>query len=116
MNGLPVIIGQRRSGLKSELDILVAPDCPWFEGHFPGQPILPGVVQVGWVVHFAGELHGYKHAVHELEQVKFKHPILPGAKLTLRLTADPDRHRLRYEYHDGITSVSSGTLNFDGTA
>ena len=112
MNGLPVITAQRRDAAHSELDLLVAADCPWFEGHFPGQPILPGVVQIGWAVHFARELYGFEPVATTLEQIKFKRPILPGARLTLHLTPAKDGRKLRYEYRDATTSYSSGTLNF----
>jgi 3-hydroxymyristoyl/3-hydroxydecanoyl-(acyl carrier protein) dehydratase len=116
MNGLPVIVARRADGTHSELDLLVAADNPWFDGHFPGNPILPGVVQIGWAVHFACELHGFKPGLTALEQVKFKRPILPGARLTLHLKAGGDGRKLRYEYRDADASYSSGTLNFGGAA
>ncbi|MGH8278853.1 MAG: 3-hydroxyacyl-ACP dehydratase FabZ family protein [Gammaproteobacteria bacterium] len=115
MNGLPLVLARRLEVAHSELDILVAADNPWFEGHFPGQPILPGVVQIGWAVYYAGELHGFNNGVRLLEHIKFKRPILPGAQLTLRLTPDRLTSRLRYEYRDAQQSFSSGTVNF-GTA
>ncbi|HET7922451.1 MAG TPA: thioester dehydrase [Gammaproteobacteria bacterium] len=115
MNGLPAILAQRRDATYSELDIAVRADNPWFEGHFPGQPILPGVVQIGWAVHFACALHGSSPEVRTLEQIKFRRPILPGAELCLRLTPQPDTGKLRFEYRDAAGSFSSGTLVF-GTA
>ncbi|HVA55977.1 MAG TPA: thioester dehydrase [Gammaproteobacteria bacterium] len=112
MRGLPIVTAQRRDDTHSELDLMVNSDCPWLEGHFPGQPILPGVVQIGWAVHFACEIYGYSPGVNRLEQVKFKRPILPGKYLTLHLTPSGDLHKLRYEYRDSISSFSSGTLHF----
>lgn len=112
MNGLPVVVAQRRDSAHSELDLVVAPDSPWFEGHFPNRPVLPGVVQIGWAVHFARELHDLKPTVAALEQIKFKRPIMPGTRLTLHLTPGQDGQKLRYEYRDAATSYSSGTLNF----
>lgn len=112
MNGLPIVLAQRHAAAHSELDIEVTADNPWFEGHFPGRLILPGVVQIGWAVHYAGELHGLKSSVRLLEQIKFKRPILPGTQLTLHLTPDRAAGRLRYEYRDAQQSYSSGTLHF----
>lgn len=115
MNGLPIVISERRSVDHSELDLLVAPDNHWFEGHFPNHPILPGVVQIAWAVYYAGVLHGLTRALRTLEQIKFKRPILPGARLTLHLTADIATGRLRYEYRDAQHTYASGMLDF-GTA
>jgi len=112
MKGLPIVTAQRRDDTHSELDLMVNSDCPWLEGHFPGQPILPGVVQIGWAVHFACEIYGYNPGVNILEQVKFRRPILPGKHLTLHLTPSADSHKLRYEYRDATASYSSGSLHF----
>lgn len=112
MNGLPRILAQRSDAERSELELVIEADNPWFEGHFPGQPILPGVVQIGWAVQFAFELHGLGPAVSSLEQVKFKRPILPGTRLTLHLIPGAGGQKLRYEYRDADTSYSSGTLDY----
>lgn len=112
MNGLPTIIGKRREAECSEFDILVEAGNPWFEGHFPQFAILPGVAQIGWAEHFARTLYGFDTGVLALEQVKFKRPILPGARLTLVLKPDMRTHKLRYEYRDADTTYSTGTLNF----
>lgn len=112
MNGLPVILAQRTEAAHSELELGIEAGNPWFEGHFPGQPILPGVVQIGWAVHFAHTLHGLGPAVASLEQVKFKRPIFPNTRITLQLTPSVDGRKLRYEYRDADNTYSSGTLNY----
>lgn len=65
-------------------------DAPFFAGHFPGDPILPGVLliecmaQVAAVVFSppgqAGALPARKYFAR-VEQVTFKHPVRPGATL-----------------------------------
>ena len=115
MNGLPEVIAQRSDDTRREIDIFVATDNPWFNGHFPKQPILPGVVQIGWAVHFANTTCGLGPAIQNMEQIKFRRPIMPGAQLTLRLTPNEDRSKVRYEFRDAEHSYSSGVLNF-GTA
>ena len=116
MNGLPTVTAERGHANHRELDLLVAADNPWLEGHFPGLPILPGVVQIGWAVHFAGALCGFEGGVSALEQVKFKRPIRPGARLTLHLKPDAATRKLRYEFRDAEFIYSSGTLNFGPAA
>lgn len=112
MNSLPTVLARREAAGRSELDIEVQADNPWFEGHFPQFAILPGVVQIGWAAHFAHELHGLGPGVTSMDQIKFKRPILPGARITLILKPDAAARRVRYEYQDAESSYSSGTLQF----
>ncbi|HEV2111950.1 MAG TPA: hydroxymyristoyl-ACP dehydratase [Gammaproteobacteria bacterium] len=115
MNGLPTVRRQTRDAERSELELLVDADNPWFQGHFPQFAILPGVVQIGWAEHYARSLYGFD-AASSLEQVKFKRPILPGAELMLILKPDLGAGKIRYEYCDAEMSYSSGILSFVGSA
>jgi 3-hydroxymyristoyl/3-hydroxydecanoyl-(acyl carrier protein) dehydratase len=114
MMGLPEISARRENESDWELDFTVRPDCPWLDGHFPGNPILPGVVQVGWAAHFARQLLARDLPPPCLHRIKFMRPVLPGARLTLRLQAEADRVRFEYFAHeaDAVASVSSGALDF----
>jgi 3-hydroxymyristoyl/3-hydroxydecanoyl-(acyl carrier protein) dehydratase len=113
MNGLPKILARRDEAELIVLDIDVNRDNPWFAGHFPEMAVLPGVVQIGWAAHFGHALQGLGPGVNLLEQVKFKRPILPGARLTLTLKIDLTTRKLRYEYKDEEHSYSSGVLQFE---
>lgn len=64
----------------------VPPDSPFFEGHFPGHPILPGVVALGWMLAAAERFLGRSIEATELLNVKFQVVILPGALLELVIT------------------------------
>lgn len=112
MNGLPKVLAEHGDPGQTELDLLVQADNPWFQGHFPGRPILPGVVQIGWAVHYAGSVLGFTYGVPQLEQVKFRRPILPGTHLSLCLTSDPVTGKVRYQYRDKQHAYASGTLDF----
>ena len=112
MKGPPGILARREHDGRTELDLSVPADCPWFEGHFPEMPILPGVVQVGWAAHYAHTLFGLGPGVAALEQVKFKRPVGPGMRLTLTLKPDAARRRVHYEYREGDQPCSSGVLQF----
>ncbi|MBE7213530.1 MAG: hypothetical protein INR65_21140 [Gluconacetobacter diazotrophicus] len=60
-------------------------DHPLFEGHFPGHPILPGVVTLGWLLAAAERFLGRPLGDVELLNVKFQVVILPGTPLELTL-------------------------------
>lgn len=109
MNDLPDITARRTADGALELDLDVPAQSPWFEGHFPGRPILPGVVQVGWAAHFAGALAGHDEPPMQIERMKFRRPVLPGARLTLRLVLSGTRVRYEYLLHDADATISASS-------
>lgn len=65
---------------------------PFFQGHFPGQPIMPGVLVVEAMaqtacVLFLGrpEYRGKLAYFMGMDRVKFRKPVLPGDRLELRI-------------------------------
>jgi len=62
-------------------DIHVPPDSPWFEGHFPGAPILPGVAQIGMAVDAIGKARNRELTISSVRRVRFKRMIRPGDQL-----------------------------------
>lgn len=64
---------------------------PFFQGHFPGAPIMPGVLQVGAMVQAASLLATQGQAVNlrlvMLERVKFRKPVMPGDIMSVDVKA-----------------------------
>jgi len=65
------------------------PGFPGFSGHFPGFPILPGVVQVECARVAAERLWGRAFSPAGVENAKFLAPVLPGDRLLARLSLAP---------------------------
>ena len=69
-----------------EADIHVPSDSPWFRGHFPGEPILPGVAQIGMVKDAIRQARDQDLKVTGVRRVRFKQIIRPDDKLKLIAT------------------------------
>ena len=106
------IDGDRRAvGLKN-----VSINEPFFQGHFPAQPIMPGVLILESLAQLAGILlaqkleHTGKVAVLlSMDNVKFRRAVLPGDQLileaeTLRVKARTGHVRCRALVNDELVS------------
>ncbi|MDR1763530.1 MAG: bifunctional UDP-3-O-[3-hydroxymyristoyl] N-acetylglucosamine deacetylase/3-hydroxyacyl-ACP dehydratase [Dysgonamonadaceae bacterium] len=71
----------------------VTVDEPYFQGHFPEEPIMPGVLIVEAMAQTAGllvlndvsEPHRYSTYFMKIDNVKFRQKVVPGDTLVLRL-------------------------------
>ena len=69
-------------------------DHPSLPGHFPGQPIVPGVVVLERVLDAIEATHGPLGPLR-LPQVKFAQPLLPGEIADIVLDGEAPRWRFR---------------------
>jgi 3-hydroxyacyl-[acyl-carrier-protein] dehydratase len=61
-----------------------APGFIGFSGHFPGNPILPAIVQIRAVVSLAEEEGGKALRLAAVRSAKFLSPIRPGEEVSIR--------------------------------
>ena len=111
MRLLPEILGERAESGRVELELRVPEDLACFAGHFPGLPILPGVVQLDWSVKLGRERLGLAGEFAAAENLKFLSIVRPGARLTLALELVDPAH-LRFGYSSQERKYSSGILVF----
>ncbi len=81
-----------------ELHLRLDPTLFWFQGHFAVQPLLPGVAQLDWVMHYARQLLVPDARFHKIINVKFQAPLLPDNEVCLSLTWQPARDTLSFSY------------------
>lgn len=83
--------------------IAVPIELPCFAGHFPGQPVLPGVLQLVWARQL---LQGWQPGlgVSTVKQLKFRQPVLPPAVLRLELHRRGGKIAVRVERPAGIVA------------
>lgn len=73
---------------------------PFFAGHFPSEPVMPGVLQIEALAQvscilialsYPDESAGKRPAFAGIEEARFRKPVRPGHVLTL--TAELDKYR-----------------------
>ena len=110
ISGLPTLLEQHWQGRDLVLRLRLDPELPWFRGHFPGAPLLPGVVQVHWAMHYGRQLPGLVGSFAGMNQLKFQRPLRPGQECELRLCWQADKGQLLFSYRLGDEHASSGRV------
>jgi len=67
--------------------VSIPADSPWFQGHFPGDPMLPGIAQLHLVMGAIRASLGHGVRLVGLKRVRFKRVIRPEE--TIEIAADP---------------------------
>ena len=79
----------------------VPTDSLWFSGHFPGEPILPGVALVHLaeqaIVRLALE-KGEDIQLSGLKKVRFTQPVRPGEKLSVMIQSSGESAEIFYSF------------------
>jgi 3-hydroxymyristoyl/3-hydroxydecanoyl-(acyl carrier protein) dehydratase len=107
---MPEVRSTTRAGNTVTLRLFVPAALELFRGHFPGCPILPGVVQIDWAVRLARMYFDRLSESYGLDSFKCRAPVLPESELTLTLAHEPGR--LRFAYVAGERPMASGTVLF----
>ena len=76
---------------------------PYFQGHFPGQPVMPGVLQLEAMAQAAGllaldqlDLEPGRHIIlfASADKVKWRQPVVPGDRLDIAVEVVKKRGKL----------------------
>jgi 3-hydroxymyristoyl/3-hydroxydecanoyl-(acyl carrier protein) dehydratase len=108
---LPEVLAERKTGAGVELELRVRGDLACLAGHFPGLPVLPGVVQIDWSVKLARTRLALRGQFAAAENLKFLSIVRPEDRLTLALELAAPM-RLLFRYFGSDKKYSFGTLVF----
>lgn len=86
----PEVLDTRREPRGLEVRLRIPHDLAFLEGHFPGAPVVAGVVQVHFVMAALEELLGAAPRLEVLEALKFLEVLQPGQEVRLGLELAED--------------------------
>ena len=80
-------------------EVHVPAGASWFDGHFPGWPVLPGIAQLGMVFELVRHALDGPVRVTEVSRVRFKQMIVPDDRLTVVAESRPGGRSICLPHH-----------------
>jgi 3-hydroxyacyl-[acyl-carrier-protein] dehydratase len=87
----------------------IAADHPAFAGHFPGMPIVPGVVLLDEALYAIGIALSRDLSACQVSTVKFLSPVHPGDAIQLNFDA-LDNGTIKFDIVNGERKIATGSL------
>jgi 3-hydroxyacyl-[acyl-carrier-protein] dehydratase len=82
-------------------------DHPSLKGHFPGNPVIPGVVILEKVLHTISQQQTSQ--TYKIVMAKFQQPLVPPATLTVHLS-EKSENRFNFKARAEATVISTGII------
>lgn len=94
-------------------EVTFPPDSPWFRGHFPEMPILPGVALVAAAIETirqGNRILDKNVGVLQLTRVRFKQLVAPNTSLEVIVTPEADNLRFKFRINSATGTVCVGIV------
>ena len=96
------------------LEVAAPADLLYFDGHFDVAPILPGVVQVEWALHYGRQYFTLPPNFTGVNLLKFQQMVRPDMAVQLELVHDTAKGSLNFRYVSAGSQHSSGRIMLAG--
>lgn len=90
--------------------VQVPNDAVWFDGHFPDEPILPGVAQISMVVDIIAEALGRPVTAVEVSRIRFKKAIRPKETMMVQISPKDDTLAFGFRVFTDADVACSGNV------
>jgi acyl-coenzyme A synthetase/AMP-(fatty) acid ligase/3-hydroxymyristoyl/3-hydroxydecanoyl-(acyl carrier protein) dehydratase len=101
-----------KDGQRAVIELTAPRDLFYFDGHFPGVPILAGVVQIDWVIACGRQYFELPRVFRGIHALKFQRIIAPEKPFTLELVHEPAKSSLSFKITSREGTHTSGRVMF----
>lgn len=108
--GAPAEAVRRADPGAAVIDLVLDPAWIWFDGHFPGRPIFPGIAEVHLAVSWAQRLWRWQPATSHMRRLKFMRTLHPEDRLRLVLERSVEADTLSFRYYRAGAIVGEGVI------
>ncbi|RCU52785.1 3-hydroxyacyl-ACP dehydratase [Corallincola luteus] len=109
---LPTVSDVITSEASVTLQMTIDDALPYFKGHFPNAPILPGVALLNWAEHFAKQYFILNAVFKGVDNLKFQQVVKPCSLLNLSLSYNQEKQSVQFEYTSPEHKHASGRILF----
>ena len=85
-------------------------DLEYFNGHFDSFHLVPGVVELRWVLDFLRKINWLSQSPRTIENLKFKSFLRPNDVVDITLKRDIIRQKISFSASKGDIAVASGRI------
>ncbi len=108
---LPFVTDYAKDKNAAQYSLIFADGCNFFEGHFNGFHVLPGVVQLYYAHRYAEDAFGIEVSDNCVKKIKFSKIIKPNQKIKLVFERKDNLINYMYMHDDKICSSGVLTIN-----
>jgi len=87
-------------------------DHPAAQGHFPGNPIIPGALLLSEALRAIEASLGKDLCPYQIRSAKFVHPVRPGERVSIDFSKR-DEKRISFSCKVGLTPVLAGEVVYE---
>jgi 3-hydroxymyristoyl/3-hydroxydecanoyl-(acyl carrier protein) dehydratase len=110
----PIVLQHRVRAGSAEIELVVPDDLYFVKGHFPGAPVVPGVVQIKWAILLAQQYLALSGGFTAMENVKFQRVMTPRSRVALTLEYAEAARKLHFTFASADARYSSGRVVLGG--
>ena len=100
------------NAFKVDASLTFQHEFPAFSGHFPGNPVLPGIIQLASVRMLAARFLNHSLVPSTLSNIKFREMIRPGQPVNISVSGSGNGlgWKVRFEITGDDVAIASGVM------